>query len=73
MSLTIAEDYDLRRLAMFDRVGFLDDGGVARLSELRARDRRREVRAVEDPVEHLPALRQLDPRPRTNTCTVYPV
>jgi hypothetical protein len=71
MGLTPTEDGDLRRLAAFDRIGFLDDFGKAQLLRLRERDRRESVREVTDVVEHLPSVRQLATRPAAY-CSLYP-
>jgi hypothetical protein len=72
MALTPDEDADLRRLASFDRLGFLEMRGRTRLSELRGRDRREQVRPVEDSVEHLSTLQRGGVRARGARCTIYP-
>lgn len=71
MALTPEEDADLRRLAVFDSIGFLTDEGRARMQELRARDRRAAIRAPQDvdPIADLPHLGAL---PRLASCSVYP-
>ncbi|MFL6239983.1 MAG: hypothetical protein ACJ735_10895 [Actinomycetes bacterium] len=73
MALTTSEDADLRRLASFDRIGFLDVRGQTRLHELRARDRRTVVRDVDESVENLAPLRYGGRPLRGATCAVYPV
>ncbi|MDQ1746042.1 MAG: hypothetical protein QOD07_305 [Frankiaceae bacterium] len=73
MGLTPAEDADLRRLASFDRLGFLDVRGMHRLAGLRARDRRTEIRTVTDTVDHLPMVSRQGAANRGPRCAVYPV
>ena len=73
MGLTPAEDADLRRLAAFDRFGFLDVRGSHRLASLRSRDRRTEIRAVTDPIDHLSMVVRPGVPHRGATCAVYPV
>ena len=70
MSLTAAEDADLRRLAAFDALGFLDAHGQMRLRALRARDRRLVVRDVDSLVERFPLIRP--PAAVEKLCSVYP-
>jgi hypothetical protein len=72
MALTEAEDADLRRLASFDRIGFLDVRGQTRLHDLRLRDRRVEVRPVTESVEHLAVLDANVRRAHRLQCTIYP-
>jgi hypothetical protein len=72
MTLTTAEDADLRRLASFDRIGFLDLRGQTRLHELRTRDRRTEVRAVSESVEHLTTVTSARRPSRGAWCAIYP-
>lgn len=43
-ALTAAEDHELRQLTWFSRVGQLSERSAARLSELRERDKRTDVR-----------------------------
>jgi hypothetical protein len=72
MGLTAVEDADLRRLASFDRLGFLDVRGSHRLATLRSRDRRTEIREVTEPIDHLsPVVRPGAPN-RGPRCAVYP-
>ena len=71
MTLTATEDADLRRLASFDRIGFLDEAGALQLQRLRARDRRAQVREVAEVVEHFAPLRHLDTH-RPAYCSIYP-
>jgi len=71
MGLTPMEDSDLRRLASFDRFGFLDDSGKTQLLRLRARDRRTEVRKVAEVVEQYAPLRHVGAQPRAH-CSIYP-
>jgi hypothetical protein len=73
MGLTPAEDADLRRLASFDRLGFLDIRGMHRLAALRDRDRRTEIRTVTDPVDHLSMVIRPGAANRGPRCAVYPV
>jgi hypothetical protein len=73
MALTPAEDADLRRLASFDRLGFLDVRGSHRLASLRSRDRRTEIRVVDEPVEHLALVPHAGASNRGARCAVYPV
>jgi len=73
MGLTPAEDADLRRLASFHRLGFLDIRGTHRLAALRDRDRRTEIRQVDDPVDHLPMVSRPGAPSRGPRCAVYPV
>jgi len=72
MGLTPAEDADLRRLASFDQLGFLDVRGTHRLAALRSRDRRTEIRVVDDPVDHLPPVARAGASNRGARCAVYP-
>jgi hypothetical protein len=72
MGLTPAEDADLRRLASFDRLGFLDVRGSHRLAALRSRDRRVEIRAVEERVDHLSVVPRRGLPARAVSCGVYP-
>jgi hypothetical protein len=72
MALTPAEDADLRRLAAFDRLGFLDVRGTHRLAELRSRDRRTEIRVVDDRVDHLSLVAHASAPNRGARCAVYP-
>jgi hypothetical protein len=72
MGLTPAEDADLRRLASFDRLGFLDVRGSHRLATLRGRDRRTEIRTVSDPVDHLSVVIRPGAPNRGARCAVYP-
>ena len=72
MALTAAEDADLRRLASFDRINFLDIRGQTRLHELRLRDRRADVRPVGESVEHLTILEARARRAEHLHCSVYP-
>jgi len=72
MGLTPAEDADLRRLASFDRFGFLDVRGTHRLAALRGRDRRTEIRAVSDPVDHLSLVVRPGAPSRGARCAIYP-
>ncbi|MDQ1685079.1 MAG: hypothetical protein QOC82_1816 [Frankiaceae bacterium] len=72
MALTPAEDADLRRLTSFDKFGFLDVRGSHRLATLRSRDRRTEIRAVTDPVEHLSLVMRPSAPARGARCAVYP-
>ena len=72
MGLTPAEDADLRRLASFDRFGFLDVRGTHRLAALRSRDRRTEIRTVTDPVDHLSPVARPGVSNRGTRCAVYP-
>jgi len=72
MALTPAEDADLRRLASFDRLGFLDVRGSHRLATLRSRDRRTEIRSVGDPVDHLSLIVRPGAPSRGPRCAVYP-
>lgn len=71
MGLTPMEDADLRRLASFDRIGFLDDSGRQQLQVLRARDRRGAVREVTEAVEQFAPLRHVGPQPAVH-CSIYP-
>lgn len=71
MGLTPIEDADLRRLASFDRIGFLDPSGREQLHQLRERDRRTAVREVSEVIEHHAPLRHLEPRRRAY-CSIYP-
>jgi len=73
MGLTPTEDADLRRLAAFDRFGFLDIRGSHRLAALRSRDRRTEIRSVSDPVDHLSMVVRPGVPSRGARCAVYPV
>jgi hypothetical protein len=73
MGLTPAEDADLRRLASFDRYGFLDVRGSHRLAALRGRDRRTEIRTVSDPIDHLSLVVRPGVPSRGPRCAVYPV
>ena len=72
MALTTAEDADLRRLAAFDRLGFLDIRGSHRLAELRSRDRRTEVRDVIERVDHLTLVVRPGGSNRGARCAIYP-
>jgi hypothetical protein len=72
MGLTPAEDADLRRLAAFDRLGFLDVRGSHRLASLRGRDRRIEIRLVDEPVDHLSLVPRAGAPHRGPRCGVYP-
>jgi len=72
MALTPAEDADLRRLASFDRLGFLDVRGSHRLATLRSRDRRTDIRSVADPVEHLSVVARASAPSRGARCAIYP-
>jgi hypothetical protein len=72
MSLTAAEDADLRRLTSFDRINFLDMRGQTRLQELRLRDRRATVRPVDEPIEHLTVLHVGARRQPRLRCSIYP-
>lgn len=71
MGLTAMEDADLRRLASFDRIGFLDPSGQAQLQHLRARDRRGQIREVGESVEQLAPLRHLNAAEPVR-CSIYP-
>ncbi|MBV9097062.1 MAG: hypothetical protein JO079_03300 [Frankiaceae bacterium] len=73
MGLTPAEDADLRRLASFDRLGFLDIRGMHRLAALRDRDRRTHIRPVEDVVDHLTMVTRPGASSRGARCAIYPV
>lgn len=73
MALTPAEDADLRRLASFDRLGFLDVRGSHRLASLRSRDRRTEIRLVDESIDHLPLVARAGTPNRGARCGVYPV
>lgn len=73
MGLTPKEDADLRRLASFDRFGFLDVRGTHRLAALRSRDRRTEIRAVTDAVDHLSMVIRPGVPSRGARCAIYPV
>ena len=70
MGLTPTEDADLRRLASFDRIGFLDDAGTDQLQQLRERDRRDQVREVTETLEQYSPLRHL--RQPSARCSIYP-
>ena len=71
MGLTPLEDADLRRLASFDRIGFLEEHGQLQLRRLRERDRRTEVRQVAEAVEsHAPLRHLVTTRPAY--CSIYP-
>jgi hypothetical protein len=73
MGLTPAEDADLRRLASFDRLGFLDVRGSHRLASLRSRDRRTEIRLADEPIDHLSLVPRAGTPNRGARCGVYPV
>jgi hypothetical protein len=72
MALSKAEDADLRRLVAFDRIGFLDENGVRRLAELRARDRRETVRPPAERLEFLSPFRKLSDGRTGLLCSAYP-
>jgi hypothetical protein len=71
MALTAEEDADLRRLESFERTGFLTTDGLERLNELRERDRRSDVRPVEDN-ETAGTAPHLGRPPRLADCWAYP-
>jgi hypothetical protein len=74
MTLTQAEDADLRRLAAFHDLGFLRHEATRRYAELRRRDRRANVRPVTEMlVRAVPFASSGDGTVRLGRpCLVYP-